>query len=433
MSRAALVGLGIVAGLISAALLAAPPPRRGEPAGAAAPAPAAAGNARITLSADGRAIYIVGPIMDGSFLQFDALLQTAPLVRTVYLASPGGLTIEGRLISALVRKRQLGTYVETYCASACTQVFVAGHERVLGPHGELGFHQAIGIDERGRTTQVTGVTRRALSPHSVFGVSGNDTLRLAYQNAGIAPGFIAAALARPHNQIWLPSAAELRTAQVITRQAERAEFAPPPGAQSPGQIGAILANLPFWQRAKGQLPAAHADAAQAVWRRVNSGTPMDAAISTARAGLVIAAWPLLARADDQLAGAMLKLYAEAARRQRLGGYPLCQSADLIVDTPDSQLDPAFEAAEDQLLIALFDTPRPEAPLSPAAAQQIFAKEVVPQLIAGLEFTGAGSAQTSCQTGFAMFEAIDRLPAGTRVTAYRALLSLPGLLDGAAPA
>lgn len=433
MSRAGRLGLGVLAALMSAALIAAPPPDRGGSAGEAAAAPAGAGNAAITVSGDGRTVYIVGPIMDGSFLAFDALLQTAPLARTVYLASPGGLTIEGRLIAALVRKRQLGTYVESYCASACTQVFVAGRERVLGPQGELGFHQAIGIDERGRTTASVAASQRALSPDSVFGVSGNDTLRLAYQTAGIAPGFITAALARPHDQMWLPPAAELSAARVITRQAARTELPPPPGAQSPEQIEAALADLPLWQRAKGHLPAAYAEAAHAVWRRVNSGTPIDAAIGSARAGLVMAAWPLLARADERVAGAMLKLYADAARRQRLGGYPLCLTADLIADTPASLLDREFAGEEDRLLIALFDTPRPAAPLSAALAQQIFAREVVPQLIAGFAGASAGSAQTSCQTGFAMFEAIDRLPAKTRVKAYRALLSLPGLLDGAAPA
>ena len=81
----ALLSLALT-GLLAPPLSAAPP----------APPTAMAAPARITLSADGETVYIIGAIMDDSFLRFDALLLAAPKVKTVFLASPGGLTIEGR-------------------------------------------------------------------------------------------------------------------------------------------------------------------------------------------------------------------------------------------------------------------------------------------------------------------------------------------------
>ena len=155
--------------------------------------------------------------MDDSFLRFDALLLDAPKVKTVSLASPGGLTLESRLIAALVRKRKLNTYVEQYCASACTQVFVAGRERTIGPQGELGFHQAVELEAQSKTSELVTPIARPLTLMTVFGINGNDTLRLAYEQAGIDQAFIAKALACGHDDVWVPTIAELRQSHVITR------------------------------------------------------------------------------------------------------------------------------------------------------------------------------------------------------------------------
>lgn len=202
-------------GLVASPIYSAPPPAVLH---TAPTHPAALGTpARIYLSADGETVYIIGAIMDESFLRFDALLIGAPKVKTVFLASPGGLTLEGRLIAALVRKRRLNTYVEHYCASACTQVFVAGRERTIGPQGELGFHQAVELEAQSKTSELVTPIARPLTLMTVFGINGNDTLRLAYEQAGIDQAFIAKALACGHDDVWVPTIAELRQSHVITR------------------------------------------------------------------------------------------------------------------------------------------------------------------------------------------------------------------------
>ncbi len=427
--------LAAVLGLIAAPLSAAPPVvlRALPPPLVLAPAPQPppparaaplANSAKIYLSADGATIYIIGAIMDDSFLRFDAVLLGGPKVTTVFLSSPGGLTLEGRLIAALVRKRGLSTYVEHYCASACTQIFVAGRERVIGTEGELGFHQAVGIDAAGETSALAAASTRKLTPLTVFGINGNDTLRLAYEQAGIDPAFIAKALARSHDDMWLPSPTELRAAKVITRQADRAELSVPVGSVSHAQIRALVAPRPLWNAAASALPEAYAQGLNDAWRRANSGSDPDSALSAGRAAIVVAAWSMLATASDPLLDQMLLLYAGAARVQRLSNYPLCKEAVEAINAPLDAVDRAFEQSEDELLIALFAAPDRVPALSLKDARKTFEREIVPQMVRSYLATDPQSTSSSCRLGYKIFEAIDQLPGKQRIRAYRALLSLP---------
>jgi hypothetical protein len=425
-ARAALTGLALAA-LIAAPIEAAPP----LIAVPALPAPAAkpANTPRIYLSADGETVYIIGAIMDDSFLRFDALLQGAARVKTVFLASPGGLTLEGRLIAALVRKRKLNTYVEQYCASACTQVFVAGRERVIGPEGELGFHQAVGVDTSGETSAIAAASTRKLSPITVFGLNGNDTLRLAYEQAGIDQPFIAKALARGHEDMWVPTPAELSQSHVITRRADHTEVALPEGSHSRAQIRAMLEVRPMWRAAATALPEAYALGLNDAWRRANTGSDVGEALSSGRASIVIAAWPLLAAASDTLIDRMLSLYADSARGQRARSYPMCKETLDEAAAPIDPMDSEFEATEDQLLIELFNSPVRVAALSADDARKTFERDVVPIMIRSYLATNLKSTSASCRLGFQIFEAIDQLPGKKRIKAYRALLSLPEMGAG----
>ena len=426
---AGLAILSMTAAPIAAAPASAPAPITVAPP-PAPPAPTKAGP-RIFLSPDGTIVYIIGAIMDDSFLRFDALLQGAPKVRTVFLASPGGLTIEGRLIAALVRKRHLDTYVEDYCASACTQVFVSGRERTLGPEGVLGFHQAVGVDNTGETSAIAAASTRHLSPLTVFGINGNDTLRLAYEQAGIDPPFIAKALARRHEDMWLPSSAELTAAKVITRRAERSELALPEGSHSRAEITALLASRPMWRAAQSALPAAYADGLNGAWRRANTGSGLEEAISSGRAAIVVAAWPMLAVSSDPVLERMLALYAGSARDQRLRGYPMCKEAIDDNGGPMDPIDSKFEALEDQLLIEMLGSADRVKPIAIDDARKTFERDVVPLMVRSYLATDLKSTSASCRLGFKIFEAIDELPAKKRIKAYRALLSLPEMAGGLA--
>ena len=393
----------------------------------AEPAPLAT-PARIYLSGDGETVYIIGAIMEDSFLRFDALLVDAPKVKTVFLASPGGLTLEGRLTAALVRKRKLNTYVEQYCASACTQVFVAGRERTIGPEGELGFHQAVGVDDQGATSKLAAPTARHLTSLTVFGINGNDTLRLAYEQAGIDQPFITKALGRGHDEMWVPTSTELRQSHVITRQSDHPELALPAGSLRHEQVRALVQERPMWRAAATVLPQAFADGLNGTWRRANTGSEIEPAISSGREIIVLAAWPLLSTASNSILDRMLSLYAHAARSQRVRGYPRCKES--LEDVAQMEpLDRKFEINEDLLLVELFSSPIRVPALSAQDARKIFERDVVLIMTPSYLAFGAKSTSASCRLGFGIFEAIDQLPSNKRIKAYRALLSLPDWADG----
>lgn len=380
---------------------------------------------QVTLSDDGKTVYVVGMILEGSFHKFDAVLRSAPDVRVVHLSSAGGYTIEARLMAALVRKRKLDTYVEFYCASACTQILAAGRERVLGPMGQIGFHQAVMVNERGMAGKVRPRTDRRLTSTTVFGVNGNDTLRLAYELAGFDPAFIDKALSYGHQNMWLPSAPELLAARVITRQAERAELpGPPGGAGSRDGIRAKLLELPLWRAAMARIPAVTESAISDVWRSANSGLTLAEATETGRSQLIVAVTKGLGRAPDAVLERSLSLYASSARNQKARGYPACEvklGTIAVVSHPE---DIAFQREEDALATEFLLSDDRVPLMDDTDANRLFAREVVPRLAGA--FRGSQTAAGRCRLGYQTFEAIDGLPKKTRLKAYRALLSLPGL-------
>ena len=394
------------------------PPVDSKAAAAAEPSP------RMFLSADGETIYLVGEIKGDTFLRFDALLLTAPKVKTVSLASVGGLVLEARMVSALVRKRKLNTYVEFYCASACTQIFAAGRERVLGKDAKLGFHQGISIGADGKTGSSDAVTDRKLGPTTVFGLSANDTLRFAYQGAGFEQGFIDKVMAVSHSTMWLPSTQELREARVITRQSDHPEVPLPAGTYSLADITAKQASDPLWQAAATYVPDQYAKALVDAWMRANSGYTLPGSIAWGRNTIISAGTPLLARASDQVLDRMLSLYAEMGRSQRERGYPTCKTSKDDADQAADPIDQQFDAGEDAVMVQVFAEPKRLPAMSPDEADKIFGKQIAPVIAERYSLRQLKSAEGSCRFGFDVFVMIDAMPAKKRIKAFRAVLSLP---------
>ncbi len=164
---------------------------------------------KLEVRADGRSILLSGGINDGSAQQLDRALDQAPTVSTVVLASQGGWLREGRLLADVIRRRGLNTYVEDYCASACTIAFLAGKERAADPRAKIGFHAT-------RHVGTTGDRPTA-----------NDTahIRAIYLDAGLPESFVTKALDTPSATMWHPSTDELLAAHVLTRRSMGGETA----------------------------------------------------------------------------------------------------------------------------------------------------------------------------------------------------------------
>ncbi|MFM5950260.1 MAG: hypothetical protein ACKOPM_13705 [Novosphingobium sp.] len=386
-------------------------------------------NLKIQLSADGQTIYLVGMILDDSFHRFDEVLRGAPKARRVHLSSSGGYTIEARLIAALVRKHKLDTYVEYYCASACTQIFASGHDRVLGPLGKLGFHQAISIDPASSVKNLRPVTDRKLTSTTVFGVNGNDTLRLAYELAGVDPAFIDKALSYGHENMWQPGTEEMIAARIVTRRAETQELPVPPGGNgSRDEIRTGLLQSPLWRAALVRIPKTAEKTIDDVWRTANSGYSLAQASESGRAKLVMTSTHAMARAPDPLLERALALYAGLARAQRELGYPACrtESGELIESSEPDDL--AFMRSEDALMVDFLMSEARVPALDKSEATRIFSREVLPNMTWAYRAGLATGKQSDCKIGFITFETIDALPKKKRLTAYRALLSMPGWPD-----
>lgn len=160
----------------------------------------------LQVRADGRSILLSGGIRDGSAAQLEEALKMAPGVRTVVFASQGGWIREGERLGDVVRRRKLNTYVEQFCASACTVAFLAGVDRAAAPDAKIGFHasRSVGAAE---------------------GVQESTRLKQIYQQAGLPETFVQHALTTGSKEMWFPTQTEMIAAGVLTRRSGGGETA----------------------------------------------------------------------------------------------------------------------------------------------------------------------------------------------------------------
>lgn len=97
---------------------------------------------------DGRFAEISGPIEPNSAERFRSFLGSNPGILGLRLNSPGGVVVSALAMAEEISSRRLSTYIgpEDICASACSILFFAGHDRLVV--GRLGIHQ---MDDGGRT------------------------------------------------------------------------------------------------------------------------------------------------------------------------------------------------------------------------------------------------------------------------------------------
>lgn len=236
---------GTAAAVLALALAAAPGPAtaRSHPKahGAAFAPDGPEVPARLTLGPGGRDLRLAGDLTDGVAARVAGMLAAHPGIARLDLTSDGGLVTEGAAIGALVAARGLATYVPDACASACTLIFVRGRTRYLATGGRLGFHAPYTIGAEGRI--------RAVDP-------GPE--RAAYRAAGLPEAFVARALAVPPAGIWIPAAATLRAAGIVT-DIVGPDRVPDPGLDGDPRPQGDRAALPRRQPVLRQADAAALD------------------------------------------------------------------------------------------------------------------------------------------------------------------------------
>jgi hypothetical protein len=114
----------------------------------------------------GDGILISGMITAGDDARFHALAATLPHA-IVVTTGPGGLVGPALAIGSETRARGWSTLVPagTQCASACSMIWLAGSERMLGENAQIGFH-AMSMAHNGQyqeTHDVDNVLRQWLT------------------------------------------------------------------------------------------------------------------------------------------------------------------------------------------------------------------------------------------------------------------------------
>ena len=219
-----------------------------------------------TVSPDGRTMLLHGTLGEGSASKVRLLLESSAGIRTVALDSAGGRLYEALAIADEIRTRQLDTYAEGLCASACTLVFLAGRDRGATPNARIGFH------------------RPSFAGQDSVDLPGSDQMITAYQAAGISSAFLARVRETSSESMWYPSRAELIANHVVTRVSLGGETASGlMRVTSPEDLRAAFALVPLWSAVDARFPGSMERAVQLAWTAKQRGASDDDVMTAGRA------------------------------------------------------------------------------------------------------------------------------------------------------
>lgn len=371
------------------------------------------GQARFTLAADGRSVRLSGPIGAGDAARLKALLDGAPQVRLVELASPGGRLFEAERMVGLVRGRGASTRAVGGCESACTVVFLAGAERRLMPGARLGFHRA-----------------SSGSYNPVFDEVANRHLSAVYHVVGLPDDFIERTLRTPARGMWYPGDDELVSRALVLAPPRTLDVALPARQEAAlAELAEALRAHPAWYQLDARFPGLIERAAERMLEARRAEAPVEAQQTAALRELARHVPALIAASDPPLRQrylALLKAQLIAARDS--GGLAACQA--LLAGALDERrrLPPELLARENAWLIAAAQAPEPRRP--PAAVPSRVELEVMRRsvgahvvgLLGGTWADGAdGPARASCEQALRALDATAGLPPATRELAQRLAL------------
>lgn len=381
---------------------------------------------QIYVSDDGATLYLIGPVNYGTYFDFVRVVRKNSKVKTIFLGSEGGTAIDGLLIANQVRRRGFNTHVGHYCASTCTQIFMAGSKRSADAQARIGFHRSYLVDGKGVVVEETvlaeGEEKAAATLSEAFGLDGDAALRLSYSRAGLTDAFIERVLAVPGSEMWHPERAQLESDGVLNSAPPA--LSAPKDSVSVEQAQEQVATQPFWVAAKQYLPATYDEAILKLWRSRNVGVAPDAAYWGAREPLVAAANTQFVFAPDAILDQMAVHNGLNAALERSQGYPSCAPGTINFVAPTGK-ELAMAEAQEKLMIAVLNSAKVAKTLTPDKAVREYQKSWREFERFGLiEEKREDDPQHFCRSSYQIDESVARLDAKKRIKAYRALLSLP---------
>lgn len=369
---------------------------------------------KLELRADSRSILLSGGINDGSAEQLDKALQMAPSVTTVVFSSEGGWIREGQMLADVIRKRGLNTYVEGYCASACTIAFLAGRERAAAPTARIGFHasRSVGSTESRPSSEETA------------------QLRTLYREAGLPDSFVRQVIDTPHEKMWHPSHEVLLSAGVLTRRSMGGETAAlSTSVRSKEALIADIKKIELFALLAERSPKDFDSLMEAAWGKMQQGAT-DAEVTTAaRAQLTAVLLRFLPLASDETLVAYQALMQEQLEALRERDVSACVEMAFPSGRPMNvvgNLPPELTKREILLMTKMLreaDAARGIKPSQKAVervAQRAAAGMSKEQLVV---FSDEGARQRSppvltCNAAINFFAGLNRIPAAERGSALR---------------
>ena len=244
---------------------------------------------------NGSEAEIAGGIKYGLTRDFEKLLDEFPGVRVVHLDSLGGRIGEGKKLNALIRARNLDTYVETKCMSACTLAFAAGEQRILRKGGVLGFHR--GAFPGSRPEDTTSEVEREI-----------------YGAAGFSKAFIDRALGTSNSDMWKPDETELLSYRVVTKVSRGGEFAMGGVPLTRDEWDkSMMKSAPVYSALKQKYPADYNQILDMFAAGALRGTPAAELTRVGQEKLRSIVMTLLPQADDAVLVEFAKLRADEYR------------------------------------------------------------------------------------------------------------------------
>jgi hypothetical protein len=292
------------------------------------------GKISVKISSNAQSIVVSGAFGEGAAEAVEKVLNTAPRIKTLVLQSGGGRMLEAKRVARLIQSRGLNTYVESYCMSACTIVFVAGKDRAATPNAKIGFHQP----------SFSGSGKEDIK-------SLTADMESEYRGAKLPEGFIRKIVTTDSKSMWYPTRDELIAANVITRISFGGEVTSLDSMmRSKPETLLMLRSTPIWVAIEARFPGTTETVVDKMWvlkqAGANDGKVMDVARS-----VVGGLYPrILATADDAMVdrfGGLIVRQMEAARAVNVDACVKLISSQLNIA---ATLPPGYAEEEQQYLL-----------------------------------------------------------------------------------
>lgn len=374
------------------------------------------GNIEIKVAANGQSVILYGVLREGSAVEVQKILDAAPGATSLVLNSAGGRMLEAQQLARAVRSRDLSTYVEDLCASACTFVFLAGKDRAATPNARIGFHQPSfpGVDS---------ATQQSMTEDMID----------VYRAAQLPDAFIQRIAKIPPEDIWYPTRDELIAAHVITRVSLGGE-AGITGLRmrSKQELLLILGESPLFQAIEKRFPGTTNKAVERGWAVKERGGN-DADIQNAMRSITSEIYPdLLKTTDVSTLDSYVKLMiSEMSAAQAISGEACARLMAGKLDITQTLPRDIVEQEQQLLLHALASPPTtaltPPDPAQFTQAMQTASANMPQKYKDVVADTNAYAGQPGlvCEATIAFFRSIDALSPQERHVALRGMFQGEG--------